>query len=250
LPIAAALAYSYQRLQIIHSFRGDNHSALEWSSRCIEVLRFVARRDPRNLWIGRNQLSHVIAERGEWRMRLGRLDEALADFEEVIELAHGTEDEQLFRIFGALTKARLGDLSALALLGDHVGELLKGGEPLYGVSTAVSLYCMLCYDAACVHAALAQRTLQDLGKPQAERQRLAQQDLERALELLDKARSEGEFKGMIHLEEVRRERLIDPLRSDPRFQLLMMDLEFPENPFAHSTDVTSRDQNKSATSSR
>jgi hypothetical protein len=73
--------------------------------------------------------------------------------------------------------------------------------------------------------------LRDEQIPPAERQRLAQQDVERALELLDKARSEGDFKGQIHLEEVRRERLLDPLRADPRFQHLMMDLEFPEHPF-------------------
>ena len=93
---------------------------------------------------------------------------------------------------------------------------------------------MIYYDAACIHAALAKLALQDQGKPPAERQRLAQSDLERALELLDKARAAGEFKGMIHLDEVRRERLLDPLRSHPRFQLLMMDLAFPDDPFGTS----------------
>ncbi len=150
----------------------------------------------------------------------------------------------------ALTKARLDDLSALALLGDQVGDLLKVGEGARGVSAASTFYCMLSYDAACVHAALAQRTLQDQGKPHAERQRLAGQDLEHTVELLDKARSEGTSKRRIHLEEVRRERLLDPLRSDRRFQLLMMDLTFPDDPFGHSTDVTSRGPIKSASSSR
>ena len=36
---------------------------------------------------------------------------------------------------------------------------------------------------------------------------------------------------MIHLDEIRKERLLDPLRSHPRFQLLMMDLAFPDDPF-------------------
>ena len=54
---------------------------------------------------------------------------------------------------------------------------------------------MMYYDAACVHAALAQLALQDQGKPPAERQQLAQRDLDRTLELLDKARATGEFKG-------------------------------------------------------
>ncbi len=90
---------------------------------------------------------------------------------------------------------------------------------------------MLYYDAACLHAALAKLALQDPGKPPVERQQLAQPDLDRALDLLDKARSDKEFQGMIRLDEVRKETLLDPLRTNPRFQLLMMDLEFPEDPF-------------------
>ena len=60
-------------------------------------------------------------------MRLGRHAEALADFEEIVELTHGTKHGELFRAFHALTKARLGDLSALALLGDQVRETVKAG---------------------------------------------------------------------------------------------------------------------------
>ena len=86
------------------------------------------------------------------------------------------------------------------------------------------------YDAACVHAALARLELRDEGKPAVERRRLADQDLERALEHLDKARA-GEFQGTVRLEEIRRETLLDPLRTNPRFQLLMMDLTFPARPF-------------------
>jgi len=90
---------------------------------------------------------------------------------------------------------------------------------------------MVFYDAACIHAALARLALEDQEKPSSERRRLADRDMERALELLDKARATGEFKGMIRLDEVRRETLLDPLRTNPRFQLLMMDLEFPDSPF-------------------
>jgi tetratricopeptide (TPR) repeat protein len=228
--IAAALGDAYWRMQIVMNYRGDGQ-ALEWSSRCIQVLRFVARRDPRNVWIGRSRLAVALEERGESRMRLGRLAEALADFEEVIELTHGTKGEELARLFRALTKARMGDLSELALWGDQVRDILKVGATRGGVSTAGAFYFMLCYDAACVQAALAQLTLRDQGKPQAERQRLADRDRERALGLLDKARSEDEFKDPILLDEIRRERLLDPLRSHPRFQLLMMDLAFPDDPF-------------------
>ena len=52
---------------------------------------------------------------------LGRHTEALADFEEALELTRGTgikEGELCSWAFNALTRARLGDLSALALLGN------------------------------------------------------------------------------------------------------------------------------------
>jgi hypothetical protein len=42
---------------------------------------------------------------------------------------------------------------------------------------------------------------------------------------------EDEFKELIRLDEIRKETPLDPLRSHPRFQLLMMDLAFPEDPF-------------------
>jgi hypothetical protein len=90
---------------------------------------------------------------------------------------------------------------------------------------------MTYYDAACVHAALAQLALQDSGRPPFQRQQLADRDLQRALELLDAARSCDEFKEMIRPDEIRRERLLDPLRSHPRFRLLIMDLAFPGSPF-------------------
>jgi hypothetical protein len=90
---------------------------------------------------------------------------------------------------------------------------------------------MTYYDGACIHAALSKLALEQRGKPATERERLAQSDLERAMELLDKARTAGEFRRAIRLDEVRREKILDPLRTNPRFQLLMMDLAFPDDPF-------------------
>jgi tetratricopeptide (TPR) repeat protein len=161
-------------------------------------------------------------------MRLGRLTEALAHFEEVLELAHDTKDGELFRAFHALIKARLGELSELASLGDQVCDTLKAGA---GSSHDTYYFNMLYYDAACGLTALANLARQDRGKPLAVRESLAQRDLDVALEFLDKARSNGELKGIIKLDEIRHEPLLKALRSHPRFQLLMMDLAFPDDPF-------------------
>jgi hypothetical protein len=163
-------------------------------------------------------------------MRLGRHVEAVADYEEIIELTRDIKPGELFRAFYALTRARLGDLSALARLRDEVREILKVGAGLDLKSPYI--FYMLYYDAACIHAALAQLALRDQARPPAERRRLAQVDLDRALELFGKARAAGEFPAAITLAEIRRERLLDPLRTDRRFQLLMMDLAFPDSPLA------------------
>ena len=91
---------------------------------------------------------------------------------------------------------------------------------------------MTCYDAACIFAALSKLTLEDQGRTVAERQRLSQRDLERALDFLDKACATRRIpRKAIPLDEIREERLLDPLRTNPRFQLLMMDLAFPDDPF-------------------
>jgi tetratricopeptide (TPR) repeat protein len=228
LRIAAALGHTYHRMQIVLHFGGDVKNSREWLDRCIQMLRLVAHRDPRNLYVGRYRLPNALEERGEMWTRLGRLPEALADFQEAVELARGTKDEEILQAFSALTQARLGDLSAPALLGEQVGNILRVGA---GRSSGGYSCYMLNYDAACIRAALAKLALRDQGKLSAERQWLADGDLERALDLLDKARSEGEFKEMIRLDEIRKETLLDPLRSHPRFQLLMMDLAFPDDPF-------------------
>jgi tetratricopeptide (TPR) repeat protein len=231
MKVASELGLAYYRMKIVLGFRGDEQSSLKWSGRYIQVLRSLARRDPRNRWNGRRLLWGALGERAETWTRLGRFTAALADFQEALDLAHenGDKEEEMFRAFHALTKARQGDLSELALLGDQVRAILKvgtdqGGETVYN-------YWMLCYDAACAHAALTQLALQDQRRLPAERKLLAGRDLERALGLLDRARATGEFQHMIRLDEVRKESLLDPLHSHPRFQLLMMDLAFPDDPF-------------------
>jgi tetratricopeptide (TPR) repeat protein len=231
MKIATALADAYWRMSTVLRLRGDAQSALEWSGRFVEAFRLLARRDPRNRWISRTRLCASLADRAETLTRHGRLTEALAGFKEAFELAHdsGSKNEEVFRVFHALTKARLGDRSELALLGAQVRDILKAAE-LEGSDVGYWYY-MLFYDQACVHAALAQLALQDQGRPPAGRQQLADRDTERALELLDKARAGGEFKGTIQLDEVRRDSTLDPLRSHPRFQLLMLDLAFPDDPF-------------------
>ena len=132
----------------------------------------------------------------------------------------------MFWAFHALTKARLGDLSELTQMEDRVRNILRAS----GLETGVHYY-PLYFDAACLQAALAKRAFEARERVPSEQRRLAQRDLDRALELLDKALVNGEFKG----DQSRRDSAgSDPRpvkRKDPRFQLLMMDLAFPGKSF-------------------
>jgi eukaryotic-like serine/threonine-protein kinase len=234
IEVAAGLADAYANMMDALLVRGDLRSALEWAGRAIPQKRTVARRDPGNLNVNRTQLATTLAARAEIFMRLGRHAEALADFEEILGLTQRTKDGDLYRAFHGVTKARLGDLSALQLLGDQVRETVKAGAGNEG--TPAFSYWMTYFDGACIHAALSTLALEQRGRPATERELLARSDLERAMELLDKAHATGEFRGSIRLDEVRREKLLDPLRADRRFRDLMMDLEFPDSPFAPRPD--------------
>jgi tetratricopeptide (TPR) repeat protein/tRNA A-37 threonylcarbamoyl transferase component Bud32 len=209
--------------------KGDQQDAALWAGRAIEAYRLLARPEVGRLR-ARRHLCAALENRAEIWTRLGRYAEALADYEEVLALFSEAqkldpdEGPEVLDLYHALTKSRLGDLSALARLGEQVRVTLRART---GIGAG---YWMTYFDAACVHAALARLGQSDQAKTLVERQRDAEHDLDRTLELLEKSRETGEFSGMIRLDEVRRERLLDPLRSNPRFQLLLMDLAFPDSP--------------------
>ena len=94
-----------------------------------------------------------------------------------------------FARFHALTQARLGNGSVLARDAHEIRATLKVGVGPRVVSTYYG-YWMAFYDAACVHLALAKLDENEPQLPPEARQRLAQQDLERAWALLDEARNQ------------------------------------------------------------
>jgi serine/threonine-protein kinase len=225
LDIALYLGTTYLLRQELLRARGEARAALEESGRAIGMFRSLASRFPRDHFRVRATLLQSFAVRAETLMRLGRHAEALAVFDEVLGLAGGLKIGEMFRAFHALTRARLGDPSDLIRWGDQVREILRlPGPPAQPVYS----YYMLYYDAACLQAALARLTLEERERPAAERQRLARRDLERALDLLEESRSHTE---PIDLAEIRTEPTLEPLRSHPRFRLLMMDWAFPDDPF-------------------
>ena len=230
IEIATQLGIAYSDMVDTLLLEGNVQAGLEWAGRAIPLLRSLALRDRHNFHASITTLWQFLAERAETLMRLGRHAEAIADFDEILGLVSNTMYAELFRAFHALARARMGELSPLARLGNEARETVRLGAGRDGIRKYTGYY-ITCYDAACIHSALAKRVIETEGQPLADRRRLAAQDLESALRLLERARATGEFKAMIRLDEVRRETLLDPLRAEPRFQLLMMDLAFPEETF-------------------
>jgi tetratricopeptide (TPR) repeat protein len=226
LKIAAALGNKYWTLAEALRWQGEVRTAMGWADRAVQQFRSVTKRDPHNRRLGWRQLWGSLTNRAETLIRLGRQTEALADLDEALELTRGSQGGDMVQAYHALTKARLGDLSELALRGDQLRETVTAGA---GVKNVYGHW-MTYYDGACTYSALSQLPAQDRGK-QAGRRQPARRDLECALDLLEKSRAAGELGGRIHLDEVRRDPALDPLRSHPRFQLLMLDLELPDNPF-------------------
>ncbi len=103
---------------------GDLQTATAYAGRAIEILRALARPEFGHLNAQRI-LRGTLATRAETLVRLGRYAEALVNYDEVVGLGEGfnkidpQNSPRLFVLFHALTKARLGDRSALARLGDR-----------------------------------------------------------------------------------------------------------------------------------
>jgi tetratricopeptide (TPR) repeat protein len=207
--------------------QGRIQPALGDLGRAIDLLRTQV--DPAKDTLHTDDLISALGNRAEILIRQGQYRNGLADFEEVLALLGAKADEWIappvFRLFVALTKARLGDGSDLARLGDTARETVRDRA---GVGNSWKGYWILFYDAACVHAALGSAALETPGPPLAERQQMAERNFNRAFELLQKS---CEAKDPISVAEFQRDRTLDPLRSHPRFQLIMMDAGFPDKAF-------------------
>ena len=121
----SGLADSYQEMQDCYLLQGDLESAVIWSGSAVKLNRSLVRQDPDDHQAARTGLWTCLAGRAETLTRLGRQAEAIADFEEVPDITQSIDSGKLFQAFLALARARVGDLSMHARLGQPIRDVFK-----------------------------------------------------------------------------------------------------------------------------
>jgi serine/threonine-protein kinase len=85
---------------------------------------------------------------------------------------------------------------------------------------------------ACAYAQIAATILRSVPRDPSDRQASAERHADLAVRALARAVAAGALRGPEAAEDMLSDSHLDPLRSRPDFQLMMMDLQFPDDPFA------------------
>jgi hypothetical protein len=154
--------------------------------------------------------------------RLGRAAESLADWDQAIGFADDRSRDEI----------RMGRAMAIARSGDHERAAAEA-RGLTGASAVLPQGWS--YNLACVFALASAAARHDQALPPDRRDARAEQYAIAAVGWLNKARVAGFFRDPSLVELVRKDRDLDALRSRPAFQLFLMDLVFPLDPFARES---------------
>jgi serine/threonine-protein kinase len=221
------LARSHDFIGYLLMIIGKPGEALAAFERSLAIREKVVKGNP-NVTQFQFDLAHIIHQTG-WVLReTGKAAEALAAYERAVEI--------LRKLVGA-NPSDIDFQSELALFHGSIGELhWKAGrtaDAVVSVRQSVGIWERLPTllrsidraNLACAHAMLAGLAAEPGSGMTADEGRA---EAERAMQWLQQAVAAGYRNVAI----MRRDHSLDPLRSRPDFQLLMMDLEFPDDPFA------------------
>ena len=199
--------------------RRKETEAQSFFSRALELLEQARTRSPKDDRIRRTTVE-TLASRAESLERLGKVRESLAEWDRALATAAGEEIPAL-RLKRAATLARSGDYrAALASAAD--------------AERAKPVRAELWIESAAFRAGVLRGISRDSALSAASRAALAATQLEEALDLIDRARRTPGFRDPRRLYAVLADPEFDGLQEYPAFQLLMMDLGFPAQPFADS----------------
>jgi tetratricopeptide (TPR) repeat protein len=158
-------------------------------------------------------LGQLAEDGGQSSAALNWYDQAIATYEKVLRLQ---ASHQLAR--GFLSEIREWRAVVLARLGRY-GEALQEMVPRSQAARGDSLY-----HIACVYSLSSAAVRKDTRLPEAERGKLAEQYVGRALALLTRGHTAGYFQDPAQLDHLRKDTDLDPLRSRPDFQKLLREL--------------------------
>jgi hypothetical protein len=217
---ALELGTNYYGMAYMENMRRDHRATHEWATRAIELLEGSLRREPRRDDVKQN-LSWSYNVRAQALTDLDRFAESLADWDRAIELVgEGDERTPSMRVSRALARAWSGDVGRAF---DELSAIPKTGTYAR----------FMHYNEACLFAVAARAAAKDAARAPAERASLAERHAARAMVALAEAKRAGYFREHRHITLLRLDRDLDALRSRPDFTLMLMDLQFPDDPFAH-----------------
>jgi serine/threonine-protein kinase len=216
------LAWCWRELGLAKEAAGDREAALGPAERAVALLRDVVGAAPRHVG-HRHRLAACLHIVGRLRLRSRRPAEAAAPL------------EQAYEYFEALARddpSQFGDNLAQSLLSLALQRMGTGrsGEALANIRRADELLehsspvaPWILYNLACAYSRWSAASFGGAAPAPAEREACAG----RGVEALRRAVAAG-FKNVGHMG---RDPDLDPLRSRPDFQAMMMDLAFPAEPF-------------------
>jgi len=215
LPDTAAL---YSDLANTLGRRGQPSEAQTLFVRALDRLDQARTRSPRDARI-RRMLAQTLAARAEFWGRLGQRRESLDDWDRAMALAADTD----------ILAFRLGRAATLSLSSDYRTALAEAAAADRSIADRANLR----MTSALAHAVLSNAIRRDRSlTPDARALGVAVQ-LAAALEQIGRARRSPAYRDGRRLYHRLADHDFDPLREQPAFQTLLMDLAFPAQPFAH-----------------
>jgi len=198
--------------------RGRPNEAQAFFVRALDRLDQARTRYPRDARI-RRMLAQTLAARAEFLRRLGQLQESLNDWDRAMTLAADSD----------ILAFRLGRATTLCLSSDYRAALAEATAADRSLDDRADLR----MTSALAHAALSDAIRRDRSvTPDARALGVATQ-LAATLEQIGQASRAPAYRDTRRLYRRLADRDFDPLREQPAFQILLMDLAFPAQPFAH-----------------
>jgi serine/threonine-protein kinase len=221
LEFPTSLALAIGEMAYVRRTRGDLQGDYDWLIRGERTIEDILRRAP-DYTPARKRVAFDLPYVTKAAGRVGRHAEAIATCDRAIKLVDG-EDRDRVRIQRVLAVARSGEYARATVEADRLAETtsIPIGERFY--------------DFACLDALASAAARNDPKIKPAERTSRAEQLAARSVLLLDRSRIAGFFRHPTRVDQLMKDTDLESLRSRPDFQVLMMDVAFPAEPFSKDT---------------